>query len=143
MFSQDINGMETFSDVLPVEKGSHNSAKISVPIVDDDSNDDGDKFFEKSTFRDKLRATVTACRELGRSSLWVEVPMSRAGLIEDMAEFGLRFHHAKDDTAVLNVWLRDDHDSKIPEFATHNVGVGGDSTVAMRFCAWNFVNYMP
>jgi ADP-ribose pyrophosphatase YjhB (NUDIX family) len=121
MFSQDIDGMETFSDVLPVEKGSHNSAKVSVPVFD---LDNGDNFFDKATFRDKLGATVTACRELGRSSLWVEVPMSRAGLIEDMAEFGLRFHHARDDTAVLNVWLKDEHESKIPEFATHNVGVG-------------------
>lgn len=120
MFSQEIDGLE-FSDCLPVEKGSHNSAKLSVPVVD---NGDSDSFFDKSTFRDRLGATVTACRELGRSSLWVEVPMSRAGLIEDMAEFGLRFHHARDDIAVLNVWLKEDGESKIPEFATHNVGVG-------------------
>jgi ADP-ribose pyrophosphatase YjhB (NUDIX family) len=140
MFSQDVNGME-FSDVLPVEKGSHNSAKMSVPVVDD--SDTG--LFDKKTFRDRLEATVTACRELGRTSLWVEVPMSRAGLIEDMAEFGLRFHHADGEIAVLNVWLKDT-DSKIPEFATHNVGVGAvvvnsrDEILCVRELR---KNYMP
>jgi 8-oxo-dGTP pyrophosphatase MutT (NUDIX family) len=62
---------------------------------------------------------------MGKSSLWVEVPMSRASLVEDMAEFGLRFHHAEGETAVLNVWLKGEVSSKIPLFATHNVGVGG------------------
>jgi hypothetical protein len=119
MFSQDTDGSD-FSDVLPFEKSSHNSAKVMVPGVDNVDSISSDK----STFRDRLEATVTACRKLGRSSLWVEVPMSRAGLIEDMAELGLRFHHAKDEIAVLNVWLKDDMDTKIPEFATHNVGVG-------------------
>lgn len=49
--------------------------------------------------------------------------MSRASLIEDMMDFGLAFHHAEGQTAVLNVWLHDS-ESKIPTFATHNVGVG-------------------
>lgn len=166
----EMDGMETFSDVLPVEKGSHNSAKVTVPsFIDNDSDDNSDKdsgnglaAFDKSTFRDKLGATVTACRELGKSSLWVEVPMSRAGLIEDMVEFGLRFHHTRDDVVVLNVWLLksrdgdgddddDDHDghdnaSKIPEFATHNVGVGAvvvnsrDEILCVRELRHN---YMP
>jgi hypothetical protein len=141
LFSQDTDGSD-FSDVLPFEKSSHNSAKVLVPVVDD--VDSG--FFDKSTFRDRLEATVTACRELGRSSLWVEVPMSRAGLIEDMAEFGLRFHHVRDEIAVLNVWLKDDMDTKIPEFATHNVGVGAvvvnsrDEILCVRELR---KNYMP
>ena len=50
--------------------------------------------------------------------------MERASLIQDMKEFGLRFHHAFDETAVLSIWLLQDSESKIPEFATHNVGVG-------------------
>jgi 8-oxo-dGTP pyrophosphatase MutT (NUDIX family) len=81
--------------------------------------------FDASAFRSRLSATVAACRQMGKSSLWVEVPMCRASLVEDMAEFGLRFHHAEGETAVLNLWLRDGQASKIPAFATHNVGVGG------------------
>lgn len=52
------------------------------------------------------------------------MPMSRASLIEDMSEFGLRFHHAEGSSAVLNLWLLET-DSKVPTFSTHNVGVGG------------------
>lgn len=44
--------------------------------------------------------------------------------MEEMAHFGLRFHHAEGEKAVLNLWLKDGQ-SKIPLFATHNVGVGG------------------
>lgn len=47
--------------------------------------------------------------------------MSRASLIEDMVESGLRFHHAKGDTANLCLWLDEDNDCKIPEYATHHV----------------------
>ena len=49
--------------------------------------------------------------------------MGRASLIEDMGDFGFEFHHTKDQRVVLNLWLRES-ESKIPEFATHNVGVG-------------------
>jgi 8-oxo-dGTP pyrophosphatase MutT (NUDIX family) len=113
---------DDWSDILPLEEGSHGSAKIIIPArsvgVDDP--------FERSTFGENLEATVTACRGLGKSSIWVEVPMTRSSLIEtgSMHELGFRFHHAVDDKAVLNLWLRHDFESKIPEYSTHNVGVG-------------------
>ena len=108
-----------WEDVLPMDKGSHNSVKVLVP------SDDESDLFAKDTFATRLEATLTACRELGKSALWIHVPMSRASLIEDMSRIpGLEFHHAHGSTAVLNLWLRDDVESKIPEFATHNVGVG-------------------
>jgi 8-oxo-dGTP pyrophosphatase MutT (NUDIX family) len=50
--------------------------------------------------------------------------MSHASLIEDMQEFGLTLHHAQGTTASLNVWLMNGISNKIPEFATHHVGVG-------------------
>lgn len=127
MFSQVSNGSSQseatgasemeFSDVLPFEKGSHNSAKIVVPVAPDNAIDP----FDKRTFRERLEATMTACQELGKSSLWMHVPMSRGSLMEDMSEFEL--HHAQGEYAVLNVWLKETV-SKIPDFATHNVGVG-------------------
>lgn len=113
---EELLAREEFHDVLPLEKGSHNSAKLMIPS--DRTNDTDD--FCRDSFRDRLESTITACRELGKSSLWVHVPMSRASLIEDMVEFGLTFHHASGDVAVLNLWLLDDLESKIPEFATHN-----------------------
>ena len=90
----DLTG-EKWADVLPMQKGSHNSARIVVPPtgIDDVSTENIDPF-DPSSFRDRLEASITACRELGMTSLWVEVPMSRARLIEDMGAFGLQYHHA-------------------------------------------------
>lgn len=122
-FSNGFEG-EEWEDVLPLQKGSHNSAKVQIPSASAQEDQDDSDIFSKSAFRERLNATVTACRELGKSSLWVEVPMDRASLIEDMCEFGFQFHHAEREVAVLNVWLKDT-ESKIPNFATHNVGVGG------------------
>lgn len=103
-----------YRDILPIEKGSHNSAKLVIPTLENDTG-----HFAKDCFLERLEATITACRELGKSSLWVYVPLSRASLMEDMAETGLQFHHASGNIAVLNLWLRNS-ESKIPEFATHN-----------------------
>jgi len=99
--------------ILPMEKGSHNSAKV---VIAPD--------FDRTHFRQRLQQTIDACRSQEKTSLWIEVPMSCAGLMEEMSEFGLEFHHAQGNTASLNVWLVDGKTNKIPEFATHHVGVG-------------------
>jgi ADP-ribose pyrophosphatase YjhB (NUDIX family) len=97
---------------LPYEQGSHNSARVVLTPN-----------FNRSNFKERLQKTVESCREHNKSSLWVQVPMSCAGLIEAMADCGLRFHHAEGETASLNLWLKDT-ENKIPEYATHHVGVG-------------------
>lgn len=114
----EISGNE-WKDVLPFQDGSHNSARIRVP---DSTAPPGD-IFHRTTFQMRLKDTISVLRELEKSSLWVEVPMSRASLIEDMRDLGFKFHHAQDDTASLNLWLKDS-ECMIPEFATTNVGVG-------------------
>ena len=45
--------------------------------------------------------------------------MSRASLIEEMSSLGFQHHHAQGSTANLNLWLRQDTPSKVPEYATH------------------------
>jgi ADP-ribose pyrophosphatase YjhB (NUDIX family) len=106
-------------ELLPFHDTSHNSATIVVPNQLDENI-----LFHPTTFQGLLDNTVAALREMGKSSLWVEVPMTRARLIEDMVDFGFLFHHAQGITAKLNLWLREDIPSKVPEFATHHVGVG-------------------
>lgn len=136
------NGTAEWKDILPMHKGSHNSSKVIIPSVllrhppppggssstndhlDDEIKNGVVDPFEKSHFRDRLESTIQACRRLKRSSLWIHVPMNRAGLIEDLSHYGFQYHHAIDTTAVLNLWLVDGMDSKIPAYATHNVGVG-------------------
>jgi len=126
--NDDDSVIDDFEDVLPLREGSHNSTKIVVAPVALEVDGEQEPVpsvdsFDKSTFRERLKSTIRACQELGKTSLWIEVPMCRAALIEDMEEFGLRFHHAEGTVAVLNVWLSET-ESKIPSFATHNVGVG-------------------
>lgn len=134
---------ESWSDVLPFSKSSHRSAKITIPAEPDD-----DDAYDESTFRTRLESTIVACQELGKSSIWVEVPMARCSLIEkgDMEALGFQFHHAVGEKAVLNLWLKKDTESKVPEFATHNVGVGAvvvnsrDEILCVREIR---KNYMP
>jgi ADP-ribose pyrophosphatase YjhB (NUDIX family) len=109
-------------ELLPYLDSSHNSATIRIPT--DDEDDDGT--FRREEFSALLESTVRYLREQGKSSAWVEIPMSRAGLIEDIGalDLGFEFHHAEGKTVKLNAWLRDDIASKVPEYATHHVGVG-------------------
>ena len=144
----DIQGEFEWRDVLPMEKGSHNSSRIFIPSarVNDDDDDDVEDPFDDQLFRQRLESTLIMCQALGKSSLWVHVPMTRARLIEDMVALGLRFHHAERMTAVLNVWLKTDCQSKIPEYATHNVGVGAvvvNSRQQILVVREQRRNYMP
>lgn len=100
--------------VLPYEDGSHGSAKIVIPV------DAGDDKFDQDSFLPRLEATIASCRQLQKSSLWVEVPMLRGSLLEGLYKTGLRFHHVNGDVASLCLWLKDTP-SKIPEYATHQM----------------------
>jgi ADP-ribose pyrophosphatase YjhB (NUDIX family) len=130
-FTNDAQAIESNSHPvqqllwLPHEEGTHNSVKITVPDRQQQQlpGDDNDPY-DESTFRERLVATIQISRELKKASLWIEVPMSRARLIELMSDIGLRFHHAQGETVNLMVWLLEDTECKIPEYATHQVGVG-------------------
>lgn len=109
-----------WSDILPHEQGSHNSAKVVVP-----SEVSSYDPFLSENIANLFQSTVLACKESGKSSMWVHVPMTRSSVIEKgkLFELGFRFHHAEDSVSVLNLWLKDS-ESKVPNFSTHNVGVG-------------------
>lgn len=118
--ASDASANEKWDDILPLSDGSHKSSTIVIPDVLPHGNGDP---FSSEGFSRRLEATITACRQLNRTSLWIEVPMSKASLIEDMVSMGINCHHTRDNYVVLNIWLQES-ESKIPEFATHNVGVG-------------------
>jgi ADP-ribose pyrophosphatase YjhB (NUDIX family) len=129
---------DEWTDVLPFEKSAHNSATIFVP-------EETSSLFDRDTFRSRLEGTCEVLREMDKSSVWVEVPMSRASLIEEMSSLGFVYHHAEGSTARLNLWLRDS-ESKVPEYATHHLGVGAvvvnsrDEILCVRELR---MNYMP
>lgn len=105
--------------ILPYQDNSHNSVKIII----EENHILTDEY--KESFQSRLEATIEACRQLQKSSLWITVPMCHASIIEAMTDIkGLNFHHASGKTANLCIWLQDHIDNKIPEYGTHQVGVG-------------------
>jgi ADP-ribose pyrophosphatase YjhB (NUDIX family) len=108
---------DEWKNVLPFEVSAHNSATILVP-------EEENPLFDVETFGSRLASTCDMLKDMEKSSIWVQVPMSRASLIETMSSLGFQYHHAQGTIAKLNLWLRDDTESKVPEFATHHVGVG-------------------
>lgn len=77
----DSPGVEyDWDTLLPFEKHSHNSIKITV----DESPDDGDTnndAYNLPTFQSKLQATMATAQELHKTAIWITIPISRASLI--------------------------------------------------------------
>jgi ADP-ribose pyrophosphatase YjhB (NUDIX family) len=135
-----------WKDVLPFSDSSHNSATITISVMRDDEVEEMTPF-HPSKFASRLRSTVAALQELEKTSVWVEIPMSRARLIEDTEELGFEFHHAQGKIAMLNLWLKEDVPSKVPEYATHHLGVGSvvinsrDEILCIRELRQNYMPY--
>ena len=111
--------------ILPFQKNSHNSIKIVVPSDEEEtSSSDDDLFCNAETFHTKLEATIVTAEQLGKTAIWLTIPMSKARLIEEASKSGFVFHHAEGNTATLNKWLLQDVESRIPTYATHQIGVG-------------------
>ncbi|XP_044158141.1 nucleoside diphosphate-linked moiety X motif 6 isoform X2 [Bufo gargarizans] len=54
----------------------------------------------------------------------MHIPIKLSWLITCAASEGFTFHHAESDTSTLTLWLKDGP-SKLPGYATHQVGVAG------------------
>jgi len=112
--------------LIPYRDGSHGSVKV---IMDDDESGlystDSKNALSIEDFQNRLLYTIETCKKLNKKSLWIQVPMSKARYIEACTDIpGLEFHHAEGGTAHLALWLKKDIENKIPEYATHQVGVG-------------------
>ncbi|XP_069834674.1 nucleoside diphosphate-linked moiety X motif 6 isoform X2 [Dendropsophus ebraccatus] len=77
-----------------------------------------------AAFRSWLQDSIKSWREEGRVAVWLHVPIMLSGLITSAAQEGFTFHHAENDTSTLTLWLKDGP-SKLPGYATHQVGVAG------------------
>lgn len=108
--------------ILPFQKNHHNSVKIEVPFHDEECGEDN--LFNLDTFHSKLEATMATARQLNKTAIWITIPISRARLMEETAKLGFEFHHAEGHVATLSKWLVEKEGSRIPTYATHQVGVG-------------------
>jgi ADP-ribose pyrophosphatase YjhB (NUDIX family) len=113
-----------WNKILPFQKNNHNSIKIVVPDEEEEQTSNKDDLYDANTFHNKLEATIATAEQLHKSAIWITIPISRARLMEEASKSGFVFHHAEGHTATLNKWLLDDVESRIPTYATHQVGVG-------------------
>lgn len=78
-------------------------------------------------------------RAEGKVAVWLRVPISLSRCAAAASTHGFAFHHAKDDHAVLALWLGEG-ESRLPGFATHQVGVAGrDLWDESSLSTWEFV----
>ena len=61
----------------------------------------------------------------GRSAVWLHVPVVHSALIPTAVELDFVLHHTLHNEIVLSRWLDMSRPSKIPRFASHQVGVCG------------------
>ena len=72
----------------------------------------------------ELLALLEDTKREGILSQWVHVPMRCGAALEPLEKAGFAYHHACGTVGVLCKWLGDGV-SKVPEYATHRVGVAG------------------
>jgi len=64
-------------------------------------------------------------KEGRKTSAWMKVPIAQSHLIPVAFDHGFIYHHAVSDYAMLLKWLPQFEESKVPPFATHQVGAAG------------------
>ncbi|XP_035506439.2 nucleoside diphosphate-linked moiety X motif 6 isoform X1 [Scophthalmus maximus] len=86
----------------------------------------------ESFFGGLLRDALVRWRAEGKVAVWLRVPIALSRCAAAAATHGFAFHHARRDHAVLALWLGEG-ESRLPGFATHQVGVAGGGRPVARF----------
>ena len=124
LLSSQMSSTTDIAPLLPYDDHTHNSIKVTIPTTIENDEDDNNIYHNIDIFQSRLHATITTAKSLGKSALWMVVPLSHGHLLPSASELGLTYHHATGKEATLCMWLKDDIESLIPEYATHQVGVG-------------------
>ncbi|KAF7653631.1 hypothetical protein LDENG_00080650 [Lucifuga dentata] len=78
----------------------------------------------ESSFSGLLGDSLAQWKAEGKAAVWLQIPISLSRCAAAASTHGFTFHHAKQDHAVLALWLGKG-ESRLPAFATHQVGVAG------------------
>ena len=108
---------------IPFRNHTHNSLLVVIPDVPSQNATQENELLynNKTLFSSSLKAMLTTAKAMQKSSVWIQVPMSRSSLMEELQPLGFRFHHAHEFMAHLYLWLDDRVPCKIPDYATHQV----------------------
>ncbi|KAG8134640.1 hypothetical protein E2320_007738 [Naja naja] len=80
----------------------------------------------------EIERAIKQWRAEGHIAVWLHVPILQSRFIATAAEQGFTFHHAESDSATLALWLAEGC-SRLPVYATHQVGVAGNTAVREVF----------
>jgi hypothetical protein len=116
-----ISANGNITSILPFQPHPHNSLLIIVPDLDSNSSINHDMYTDKNIFSSSLQGTILSARAMKKSTIWIQIPMSRSSLIEQLLPLGFQYHRAQGSVAHLYLWLNDSIPCKIPEYATHQV----------------------
>eukprot|EP00357_Protocruzia_adherens_P003773 CAMPEP_0115012986 /NCGR_PEP_ID=MMETSP0216-20121206/25102_1 /TAXON_ID=223996 /ORGANISM="Protocruzia adherens, Strain Boccale" /LENGTH=295 /DNA_ID=CAMNT_0002382225 /DNA_START=46 /DNA_END=933 /DNA_ORIENTATION=- len=94
--------------------------RFSGVLIKAEKLPDGVEEFER-----KLDYSLNKWEENSCRGVWLEIPQEKAQFIPLAVQRGFDFHHAKPGYVQMTKWLPKDRPSKLPNFATHYVGVGG------------------
>mmetsp|Transcript_11486 Transcript_11486/g.14765 ORF Transcript_11486/g.14765 Transcript_11486/m.14765 type:complete len:286 (+) Transcript_11486:106-963(+) len=112
--------IRAMSSLLPISPSSHNSVTIDIGCPTFDHHN-----LHSSQFSSLLTKSVNNFKEEGKSACWLKLPLKYAHYIPVASDIGFKYHHAEGNQATMSLWLKTDIESRIPRYATHQVGVGG------------------
>lgn len=78
---------------------------------------------DPSEFAQRLERSLKEWTDTGYKLIWLEVPLTNAGLVPVAAAEGFTYHHA-DDSYVMML-MRLERDAFVPNYSTHYIGAGG------------------
>ena len=84
---------------------------------------------------------ISEWKSENRPAVWLHIPIFLGGLIPVASEQGFTIHHAKGEEIVMSRWLAEDRPDKIPNYASHQVGVCGESVVGCEISALHTTNF--
>lgn len=82
-------------------------------------------FSSPDLFRDLLQRSLAHWKMNKIRGVWLKIRVNQTELISVAVQLGFVFHHAKPDYLMLTTWLPLDEVNKLPNFASHYVGIGG------------------
>lgn len=104
---------------------SHNSITIDLIDFKELENNETSQDINNLQFSELLSNTIDKATNEKKSACWLKLPIEYGYYIPLAAKLGFKFHHAEDNQATMSLWLDPSHTSRIPKYATHQIGVGG------------------
>jgi hypothetical protein len=72
-------------------------------------------------FATSLESSLAHWKSLSRRGVWLSIPTEQAALVPAAVRSGFSFHHAEKEYVMLNKWLSETEENRMPPNASHQV----------------------